>query len=112
LETGETGGIKPPPDPRYRHRFPAELISHTVWLYHVLSLGLRGVASARSNGSNHGSMLKVSSLPMHSSTVTFIHAATELPASDYRSIRSDAFKVWRQETYTQRVADINYRLPG
>jgi hypothetical protein len=30
--------MKPPPDPRYRHRFPAEIISHAVWLYHVFAL--------------------------------------------------------------------------
>ena len=35
--------MKPPPDPHYRHRFPAEIISHTVWLYHVFSLSLRDV---------------------------------------------------------------------
>jgi transposase-like protein len=29
--------------PRYRHRFPAEIISHAVWLYHVFSLSLRDV---------------------------------------------------------------------
>src|SRR4030081_23802 len=42
-EAGETGGMKPPPDPNYRHRFPAEIISHAVWLYHVFSLSLRDV---------------------------------------------------------------------
>jgi transposase-like protein len=26
-----------------RHRFPAEIISHAVWLYHVFSLSLRNV---------------------------------------------------------------------
>jgi putative transposase len=31
------------PDPHYRHRFPAEIISHSVWLYHVFSLSLRDV---------------------------------------------------------------------
>ena len=40
---GETGGMKSPPDPHYRHRFPAEIISHAVWLYHVFSLSLRDV---------------------------------------------------------------------
>jgi putative transposase len=30
--------MKPPPDPHYRHRFPAEIISQAVWLYHVLSV--------------------------------------------------------------------------
>ena len=35
--------MKPPPDPGYRHRFPAEIISHAVWLYHVFSLSLRDV---------------------------------------------------------------------
>jgi putative transposase len=32
-----------PPDPHYRHRFPAEIISPAVWLYHVFSLSLRDV---------------------------------------------------------------------
>jgi putative transposase len=35
--------MKPPPGPHYRHRFPAEIISHAVWLYHMFSLGLRDV---------------------------------------------------------------------
>ena len=35
--------MKPPPDPHYRHRFPAEIISHAVWLYHVFSLSFRDV---------------------------------------------------------------------
>jgi putative transposase len=35
--------VKPPPDPHYRHRFPAAIISHAVWLYHVFSLSLRDV---------------------------------------------------------------------
>ena len=40
---GEDGGMKKPPDPHYRHRFPAELISHAVWLCHVFSLSFRDV---------------------------------------------------------------------
>ena len=35
--------MKPPPNLHYRHRFPAEIISHAVWLYHVFSLSLRDV---------------------------------------------------------------------
>jgi putative transposase len=35
--------MKPPPDPHYRHRFPVEIISRAVWLYHVFSLSLRDV---------------------------------------------------------------------
>jgi putative transposase len=35
--------MKKSPDPHYRHRFPAEIISHAVWLYHVFSLSLRDV---------------------------------------------------------------------
>jgi transposase-like protein len=35
--------MKPPPDPHCRHSFPAEVISHAVWLYHVFSLSLRDV---------------------------------------------------------------------
>src|SRR6202012_2893239 len=35
--------MKSPPDPHYHHRFPAEVISHAVWLYHMFSLSLRDV---------------------------------------------------------------------
>ena len=35
--------MTPPVDPHYRHRFPAEIISHAVWPYHVFSLSLRDV---------------------------------------------------------------------
>ena len=35
--------MKPPPDPHYRHRFSAEIISYAVWLYHMFSLSLRDV---------------------------------------------------------------------
>jgi putative transposase len=31
------------PDPHYRHRFPTELISHAVWLYHAFSLSFRDI---------------------------------------------------------------------
>ena len=31
------------PDPHYRHRFPAEIISHAVWLYHTFCLSFRDV---------------------------------------------------------------------
>ena len=31
------------PDTPHGHRFPAEIISHAVWLYHVFSLSLRDV---------------------------------------------------------------------
>src|SRR6201747_1191671 len=43
LEAAETGGMKLPPNPHHRHRFPAEIIIHAVWLYHVFSLSLRDV---------------------------------------------------------------------
>jgi len=33
--------MKASPDPHYRHRFPAEVISHAIWLYFVFSLSLR-----------------------------------------------------------------------
>jgi putative transposase len=35
--------MKPSPNPHYRHRFPAEIISHAIWLYHMFSLSLRDV---------------------------------------------------------------------
>ena len=41
---GQDSGMRKPPDPHYRHRFPAELISHAVWLYHVFSLSFRDVS--------------------------------------------------------------------
>ncbi len=31
------------PDPHHGHRFPAEIIGHAIWLYHVFSLSLRDV---------------------------------------------------------------------
>jgi hypothetical protein len=40
---GEDGDMTKPPDPHYRHRFPAELICHAVWFYHVFSLSFRDV---------------------------------------------------------------------
>src|ERR1700744_2334350 len=43
MGTGETDDMTPPPDPHHRHRFPAEIINHAVWLYHVFSLSLRDV---------------------------------------------------------------------
>jgi putative transposase len=42
VASGKTGSMSAP-DPHYRHRFPAEIISHAVWLYHVFSLSLRDV---------------------------------------------------------------------
>ena len=35
--------MTPKPASYARHRFPAEIISHAVWLYHVFSLSLRDV---------------------------------------------------------------------
>jgi putative transposase len=35
--------MKKPPNAHYRHRFPAELIRHAVWLYHVFSLSFRDI---------------------------------------------------------------------
>jgi putative transposase len=43
MGTGETDGMTPPPARHHRHRFPAEIINHAVWLYHVFSLSLRDV---------------------------------------------------------------------
>ncbi|HYZ22389.1 MAG TPA: hypothetical protein VE690_09550 [Rhodopila sp.] len=35
--------MTPEPHPYHRHRFPAEIISHAVWLDHVFSLSLGDV---------------------------------------------------------------------
>ena len=42
-EGDQTGRMTSPPDPHYRHRFAAEIISYAVWLYHVFSLSFRDV---------------------------------------------------------------------
>ena len=42
--------MKPPPDLHHRHRFPAELIGHAVWPYHVFSLSLRDVEPILAEG--------------------------------------------------------------
>src|SRR4051794_23690834 len=51
LGTDETDGMTPSVNPHHRHRFPAEIINHAVWLYTcsapacaTLILGKRGVA--------------------------------------------------------------------
>jgi putative transposase len=35
--------MKTQPDPHFRHRLPAEIISHAIWLYDVFSLSVRDV---------------------------------------------------------------------
>ena len=40
---GQAGGMTPDPTSYPGHRFPAEIIGHAVWLYHVFSLSLRDV---------------------------------------------------------------------
>lgn len=40
---GQTGLMSPDFTTYPRYRFPAEIISHAVWLYHVFSLSLRDV---------------------------------------------------------------------
>ena len=35
--------MKTPPSHHHRHRFPAEIISHAVWLYHTFSLSFRDI---------------------------------------------------------------------
>jgi putative transposase len=35
--------MTPQPAAYHRHRFPAEIITHAVWLYHVFSLSLRDI---------------------------------------------------------------------
>ena len=40
---GEAGRVTPEPATFPGHRFPAEVIRHAVWLYHLFSLSLRDV---------------------------------------------------------------------
>ena len=43
MRLGQAGGMLPDFATYHGHRFPAEVISHAVWLYHVFSLSLRDV---------------------------------------------------------------------
>jgi putative transposase len=40
---GHDGGMKRALDPHHRRRFPSEIISHAVWLYHTFCLSFRDV---------------------------------------------------------------------
>jgi hypothetical protein len=42
-QVGEAAGMNSERSSYPWHRFPAEIISHAVWLYHVFSLSLRDV---------------------------------------------------------------------
>ena len=42
-DLGEAGAVTSGPATYRRHRSPAEIIAHAVWLYHVSSLSLRDV---------------------------------------------------------------------
>jgi transposase-like protein len=42
------------PDPHYRHRFPAEIISRADWFYHMFSLSLRYVELLLAEHGNPG----------------------------------------------------------
>jgi putative transposase len=44
-ELGQFDGMTPDPTTYPRYRFPAEIISYAVWLYHIFSLSLRDVES-------------------------------------------------------------------
>jgi len=39
----QLGPMRRAPDPHYRHRFPADIIAHAVWLYHAFALSFRDV---------------------------------------------------------------------
>src|SRR3712207_5617091 len=41
---GQTGGMTPEPATYPGYRFPAEVIRHATWLYHLFSLSLRDIA--------------------------------------------------------------------
>jgi putative transposase len=43
VELGHGGRMVGGPDPHHRHRFPAAIIAHAVWLYHAFTLSFRDV---------------------------------------------------------------------
>jgi len=109
MATSETGGMKPPPDPHYRHRFPAEIIGHAVWLYHVFSLSLRDVELLLAE---RGIVVSYESIRQGCKKFGQIFASRLrrrrprhlLTAKSYRAIRGKAFNIWQRETCVQRVA--------
>jgi hypothetical protein len=73
---GEDGRMKNPPDPHYRHRFPAELICHAVWLYpqpspHFSANEIKTLRKVRSNDCRG---LQRSSRPVRPNFVSLLHA--------------------------------------
>ena len=42
-EPGQSAGMTSDPATSPGYRFPAEIISHTVWLYHVFSFSVQDV---------------------------------------------------------------------
>ncbi len=116
--------MKKPPDPHHRHRFPADLISHAVWLYHGFSLSFRDVEhrerrylnnrvenSHRTTRRRERQMQCFKSMPQ-AQRFLFAHAFISghfrpgrnlMTASRYRAERARAFKTRTQETCAQSV---------
>jgi len=57
-----------PPDPHYRHRFPAAIISHAGWLYYVFGFSPRDVEflmAERGIAGSHETVLSILVGPRH-----------------------------------------------
>ncbi|CAA9238186.1 MAG: hypothetical protein AVDCRST_MAG27-1289 [uncultured Craurococcus sp.] len=126
--------MTPEPATHRRHRFPAEVISHAVWLHHVLSSSLRDIElilAERGIGVTHGSVrqwcLRFGAdfarrlrrrRPKPGNTWHLdgvflrINGALHhirprrhlMTAARYRRARAAGFRVWREETRVQAAA--------
>ena len=93
--------MKPPPDPHYRHRFSAEIISHAVWLYHVFSLSLRDVELLLAE---RGIVVSYETVRRWCQKFGQSFADRRLGASVYRTARTEAFNIWQQENCVRHAS--------
>src|SRR5271170_7923983 len=76
--------MKTQPDPHFRHLFPAGIISHAAWLYHVFSLSLRDVELIPGSECVHGgeATLPETASPMPHRTEADIRSKGRVGADD------------------------------
>lgn len=140
--------MKPLPDLRHRHRFPAEIISHAVCFYHVFSpsyarheliLAERSVVLPhvehrqsrhlnnraenshrptrrrerqvqRFKSARHAQQFLSAHGPIHGHVRPKRH---RMAASDYRVTRTNAFRIWQEETCLDQrcLQPVNVTMP-
>jgi transposase-like protein len=87
--------------PNYRgYRFPPEIISHTVWLYHRFTLSLRDIEDLLAE---RNVIVSYESIRQWWATFGFDCAVGRhlLRAANYRILRGRAFVAWQEVTCFQ-----------